>query len=789
MNAEALLAKALTLPEDAREAFLEEVCGTDADLCFQVKAQLQAAPAAPTPTGAYIPAFAGTPEVIGSQIGPYKLLQKLGEGGMGTVFLAEQTEPVQRRVALKLIKPGMDSRQVIARFEQERQALALMDHPNIAKVLDAGQAGGWRPETGGKPSSLQPPVSSLQPYFVMELVKGIPITKYCDHEHLTPKERLELFIPVCQAVQHAHQKGIIHRDLKPSNVIIALYDGKPIPKVIDFGVAKATAQKLTERTMFTEVGQIVGTLEYMAPEQAELNNLDIDTRADIYSLGVLLYELLTGSPPFTSKQLRGAAFDEMLRMIREVEPPKPSTKLSSSDELPSIAANRKSEPRKLTKLIHGDLDWIVMKALAKERSRRYETANGLALELQRYLADEPVLAGPPSMGYKVRKFAQRHRAGVLTGAIMALVLVTGTAVSLWQAVRATHAEGEALQERDRARVADQQARAERDRALAEKSRADKNFALARKAVEDYLTRVTDDPELKDRTDFTSLRKRLLESALPFYQQFALELGEKPEARAERGQVLIKLAQVQIESGRLDEAVKVFRQAREGYAQAVADSPNTFHYRAELVNTTSLLAYWLLYIGARLEAAQHYNETLRLADQLVTDFPQEPTAHYLRARVFFDGVNFGRDRYEDAIRELRELVRAHPTEMRYQVLLAMALDNTADKLSAKRQAQDAEKAYREAIAIHRQLYETQPQNPDHRHQLANVLFNYGAFLNNWRRPAEALPLRQEAGTLLRRLVQDFPSNVRFRHLLARNQNAVGLLQQQLAPDGATARKLS
>jgi serine/threonine protein kinase len=237
---------------------------------------------------------------------------------------------------------------------------------------------------------------SGRPYFVMELVKGIPITKFCDQEHLTPKERLDLFIPVCQAVQHAHQKGIIHRDIKPSNVLIALYDGKPVPKVIDFGVAKATAQKLTEKTMFTEVGQIVGTLEYMAPEQAELNNLDIDTRADIYSLGVLLYELLTGSTPFSAKQLRTAAFDEMLRMIREVEPAKPSTKLSSSEELPTIAANRKLDPLKLAKLLRGDLDWIVMKCLEKERGRRYETANGLGMELQRFLADEPVLAGPPS---------------------------------------------------------------------------------------------------------------------------------------------------------------------------------------------------------------------------------------------------------------------------------------------------------------------------------------------------------------------------------------------------------
>ena len=336
-------------------------------------------------------------ETPGTQIGPYKLLQELGEGGMGTVFLAEQQHPVERRVALKIIKAGMDSRQVLARFEAEEQALAMMDHQNIAKVFDAGVT-----PTG-------------RPYFVMELVKGIPITQYCDHEHLNPRERLELFIPVCQAVQHAHQKGIIHRDLKPSNVIVALYDGKPVPKVIDFGVAKATGARLTERTMFTEVGQIVGTLEYMAPEQAELNNLDIDTRADIYSLGVLLYELLTGSPPFTARELRSAAFDEMLRIIREVEPPKPSTRLSSSEALPTIAANRKLEPQRLTKLVSGEIDWIVMKCLEKERTRRYETATGLALDIKRYLHEEPVAAGPPSRRYRLRKFARKHRVALAHG--------------------------------------------------------------------------------------------------------------------------------------------------------------------------------------------------------------------------------------------------------------------------------------------------------------------------------------------------------------------------------------
>jgi serine/threonine protein kinase len=357
-------------------------------------------------------------EKSGSRVGPYKLLQQIGEGGMGTVFMAEQTEPVRRLVALKVIKPGMNSHQVIARFEAERQALALMDHPNIAKVLDAGTT------------------DAGHPFFVMELVKGVPITKYCDDRRLTPQQRLELFVPVCNAVQHAHQKGIIHRDLKPSNVLIAQYDGKPVPKVIDFGVAKATGQKLTDKTLFTDFGAVVGTLEYMSPEQAELNQLDIDTRSDIYSLGVMLYELLTGTTPLDRKRLRSAAILECLRLIREEEPPRPSTRLSTTEELPSIAAMRSLEPKKLSGVVRGDLDWIVMKCLEKDRNRRYETANGLAADVQHYLADEPVEACPPSAIHRLRRFGRRNRAILGTAALVSGALVVGLVVALWQAIEA-----------------------------------------------------------------------------------------------------------------------------------------------------------------------------------------------------------------------------------------------------------------------------------------------------------------------------------------------------------------
>ncbi len=331
----------------------------------------------------------------GSRIGPYRLLQKIGEGGMGVVCMAEQEKPLHRKVALKIIKPGMDTAQVIARFEAERQALALMDHPNIAKVLDAGTT-----DTG-------------RPYFVMDLVKGIPITRYCDEAKLSPSERLSLFIPVCQAIQHAHQKGIIHRDIKPSNVMVTLQDGQPVAKVIDFGVAKAIDERLTERTLFTQYGAIIGTPEYMSPEQAVLSGLDVDTRSDVYSLGVLLYELLTGTTPLRRETLREAAIDEILRRIREEEPQRPSTRLSDSkDALLSISAQRQTEPARLTKLVRGELDWIVMKSLEKDRTRRYETANGLARDIQHYLDGDAVEAGPPTTSYKLRRFARKHRAAL-----------------------------------------------------------------------------------------------------------------------------------------------------------------------------------------------------------------------------------------------------------------------------------------------------------------------------------------------------------------------------------------
>ncbi|HEY3860978.1 MAG TPA: serine/threonine-protein kinase [Verrucomicrobiae bacterium] len=442
---------ALQLAVEQRAAYLDQDCAGDDALRLRVEALLkvhdevgaflenptqESGPAAArlSPDGT-IRAGVSTLEKTGDRIGRYKLLQQIGEGGCGVVYLAEQQEPVRRKVAVKVIKLGMDTKHVIARFEAERQALALMDHPNIAKVLDAGAT-----ETG-------------RPFFVMELVRGFKITEYCDQNNLATRQRLKLFTQVCQAIQHAHQKGIIHRDIKPSNILVADHDGVAVPKVIDFGIAKATTdQRLTDKTLFTALEQFMGTPAYMSPEQARLSGLDIDTRTDIYSLGVLLYELLTGKTPFDAKELLAAGLEEMRRTIREQEPNRPSTALSTmvAADLTTVARHRQSEAPQLVHLVCGDLDWIVMKALEKDRTRRYETANGLAMDVQRHLENEPVTAGPPSNAYRFQKFVRRNKLAVASTSLVAAVLTLGVVVSTWQAIRATQAEREQTRLREEA---------------------------------------------------------------------------------------------------------------------------------------------------------------------------------------------------------------------------------------------------------------------------------------------------------------------------------------------------
>jgi serine/threonine protein kinase/tetratricopeptide (TPR) repeat protein len=749
----------------ARQAFLQEACGADDELRRQVEALLRQHDQA---SGFLESPPTGLPEIssaaaesasgarrspdapdknLGSRIGPYKLLQVLGEGGMGTVYLAEQQEPVRRWVALKISKAGMDSARVIARFEAERQALALMDHPHIAKVLDAGAT-----EIGC-------------PYFVMELVKGIPITMYCDQEHLTPLERLELFIPVCQAVQHAHQKGVIHRDLKPSNVLVAPYDGRPVPKVIDFGVAKATAQRLTERTMFTEVGQIIGTLEYMAPEQAELNNLDIDTRADIYSLGVILYELLTGGPPFTAKQLRSAAFDEMLRMLREVEPPRPSTKLSSSDELPAIAAKRRLEPKKLTKLVHGELDWIVMKCLAKERSRRYETANGLVMDLQRYLADEPVQAGPPSAGYRLRKLAHKYRTPLRVAAVFMGLLVIAAAVSTWQAIRARQAERTAEQKRQE---------------------ADRNFTLARRAVENYLAKVTENRRLTE-VDLHGLRKELLEAALPFYEQFVQQSENDPALRAEQGRAYERLGKVRHLLGEVGKALAHFQEMKAIFEELTKLYPEVADYRQGLGQAHNNLGEALQKLGRLGEAEQQHAQALAVQHGLADLYPDVAEyrrdvgfSHFSRALVL---AELGRR--EEMIAEYREslilheqLARDFPANPDYRRRLAWSHNNLGNNLCEMGRYAEGESEIRKALVIKDQLVRDFPGDPEYRVSVANSHIALGNLFHRRQRPEASEPEQRQAATILEEVARQFPSVPDYRFRLAQCQDNLGNVLRDL-----------
>ncbi len=480
---EALFALALEKPVEKRPAFLDVMCDGDAALRQRLEALLSAHEQPETLLAMQAEAarptikldFAEGPadEAVGQTLGRYKLLERVGEGGCGVVYVAEQTEPVRRRVALKVIKLGMDTKQVVARFEAERQALAMMDHPNIAKVLDAGTT-----ETG-------------RPFFVMELVRGIRITDYCDQEKLGTKERLDLFIKVCQAIQHAHQKGIIHRDIKPSNILVTLHDGVPVPKVIDFGIAKATEGRLTDATVYTQLHQFIGTPAYMSPEQAEMSGLDVDTRSDIYSLGVLLYELLTGKTPFDAQELMSQGIDAMRKTIREKEPVRPSTKLSqtigaanvsslkaSTSGKPTTEEEVRADSRRLLRIketIHqlkGDLDWIVMKCLEKDRTRRYETANGLAADLRRHLNNEPVVARPPSTAYRFQKAFRRNKLVFTAGATVAGALVLGVVVSAWQAIRATQATEAESRQRVIAEAAQAQAQTKQHEAEVERSRAE-----------------------------------------------------------------------------------------------------------------------------------------------------------------------------------------------------------------------------------------------------------------------------------------------------------------------------
>jgi serine/threonine protein kinase/tetratricopeptide (TPR) repeat protein len=681
-----------------RLAYVEQACRGSPQLLERLRELLKAHQDPRGPLDAPPPGVMGTmdqpgmAERPGTVIGPYKLLEQIGEGGFGVVFVAEQQEPIRRKVALKVLKPGMDTRQVIARFEAERQALALMDHPNIAHVLDAGAT------------------STGRPYAVMELVKGVPITDFCNQESLAPRQRLELFVHVCQAVQHAHQKGIIHRDLKPTNVLVTLHDGTPVVKVIDFGIAKALGQQLTDKTLYTGFAQLLGTPLYMSPEQAALSGLDVDTRSDIYSLGVLLYELLTGTTPFDQERLRAAGYEEMRRIIREEEPPRPSTRLSTLGHAATlVSGQRRSDPKRLSQLCRGELDWIVMKALEKDRGRRYESASALAQDIERYLHDEPVQACPPSRWYRLRKVLRKHRGAAVTAAAFLVLLLAGVAVSTWLAVRATAAESDALEgwaDADREGKAAREARthaeqaeveakreaakavANLDEAVKQRRRAEVSEASARAVVDEYLVEVTES-ELLRVPGLQPLRRDLLIKGLKFYRDYLKEHGNDPTLRAD-------LAAAHLRVG------KVYRE----------------------------LASWS-------EAHKALGEARALYETLVSTHPEERYLDHLA------DCYLARGEFANAVATWEKLVSANPLSARLKRNLGQAYNEQAVGYFNSGKFSEALATHYAALTIREGLVKNEPDNPEDQSNLGATLNNIGVLLSQKEHHKEALLMYRRA----------------------------------------------
>jgi serine/threonine protein kinase len=769
VNEQTLFAEALERVDPReRAAFLDQACQGDPALRQRIDRLLALHQQAGAFLEAPAVALAATDtdtaaERPGTVIGSYKLLEEIGAGGMGSVWMAEQTQPVRRRVALKVIKAGMDSAQVIARFEAERQALALMEHPNIARVLDAGTT------------------PSGRPFFVMELVKGPPITSYCDEKRLGLRERLELFAGVCQAVQHAHQKGIIHRDIKPSNVLIAPFDGRPVVKMIDFGVAKAIGQPLTEKTLFTAFGAVVGTPEYMSPEQAELNNQDIDTRSDIYSLGVLLYELLTGTTPLTRQRLKEVALLEVLRVIREEEPPKPSTRLSESkDTLPLISAQRHTEPAKLAKLLRGELDWIVMKALDKERSRRYETAGALAADVQRYLNDEDVLASPPSTTYRLRKFLRRYRGMVRLAALTMLLLlagIVGTSIGLVRALAAEQLASDRLADVEEANEKTTRALTTATEALkaSERARAQTNVAHTRtRATLESLTDDVVERLIGRQARYGHRDRAFLRKIQGLYEEFAQAQGDTEQARRDRGDGHFQVGFIRRRLGEFKEAEEALKKALAIRSKLVADFPREPAHRRSLATTHAHL--FLVYepTGRLKEAHQALNTALTLRQKLVKEFPGEVAyrrdlaSNWINVGTFRLRVNGPREAepaYGEAIALLKNLIREEPKNLEHRYALAVTLGNLGNVLGNLGRPADATKALLEAQPVLEQLIKQDPEELEAVTAYARNLNYLGRLYWFMRRPRDAEPPWREGLAIQRKLTHQYPTIPAYRRELA------------------------
>ncbi len=657
----------------------------------------------------------------------------------------------------------------------------MMDHPNIAKVLDAGTTGAKSREHGaGSPEECllhgpcSPlPASSGRPYFVMELVQGVPITEYCDQCQLTTRDRLELFITVCHAVQHAHQKGIIHRDIKPTNVLVAMHDGQAAPKIIDFGVAKAIDQQLTEHTLTTAFAQIVGTPLYMSPEQAELSPLGADTRSDIYSLGVLLYELLTGITPFDKERLHAASYDELRRIIREEEPPHPSARIStlSAKHVTTVAEHRRTDPSRLRQTVRGELDWIVMKCLEKDRNRRYESASSLARDIKRYVHDEPVQACPPSTAYRLQKFARRNRGVLMSAGFVAVALVVGTAVSISQAVRATQAESLA---KSRLRQATEA-----------RANAEASSQKARLAVDDMYTQVAE-KWLAHQPQMEPLQREFLEKALQFYTGFANETTNAPTVRFETARAFRRIGEIQHRLGQPGPAEDAFRHAADRLQTLVDELPATPAYRAELAAALHRFGVLLGDTGRYSDEEKLHRRALTLEEQLAADHPTKSSyrrdlgrGHWYRAQVL--AALHQRDAavqtYRTALGVQKELVVRFPSVPEFREHLAESYLGLGQQLRHLGRTNEYDLALGEAAGLFEQLTVESPNMHGFRNQLANVL--YWRMLGPSRSQPESYRTQDEqdlrkAVALQKKLVEDFPAVPDYRYDLFRSQKTLGWL---------------